>query len=186
MPTSDSILTSDPDIIRISVREETVTPDAPAGVLVVGVVGKEDELKVVAPGLPDAVASELTTTATVLKAGSKVGTLTTAPAPVGAGADTVILVGLGKDADSEITDEVLRRAAGSAARATRGKGTAVFALDPARPEAVATGAGLGAYQPKKVTGKDEAPDVEDALVVVSSEADFDAVRVNAVVRERLT
>src|SRR5699024_3567279 len=71
-----------------------------------------------------------------------VGSTTRIPAVEGVPGSSVVLVGLGSP-DPEATDETLRRAAGAAARACRGLGTALVTLAADRPDAVALGAGLG-------------------------------------------
>ena len=96
----------------------------------------------------------MSTLARSVGASTKVGSTTRVPAPAGVPGDSVVLVGLGAS-DDERTDEVLRRAAGAAARACRGLGSALVLLDAERAEAVALGAGLGSFTPAKVTAKDE-------------------------------
>src|SRR5207342_1712319 len=69
------------------------------------------------------------------------------PSPRGVAADVVLAVGLGTQSATYSRD-VLRRAAGAAARSLAGKRRAVFALPTTGLddlEAVATGALLGAY-----------------------------------------
>ncbi|MFJ2826262.1 leucyl aminopeptidase [Streptomyces sp. NPDC087263] len=78
------------------------------------------------------------------------GEVTKLPAPSGFKAPVVLAVGLGAvpEQDDTYDAEVLRRAAGAAARALAGAKKAAFALpiaDPADAGAVAEGARLGAY-----------------------------------------
>ncbi|WP_442853052.1 leucyl aminopeptidase [Arthrobacter sp. 35W] len=65
------------------------------------------------------------------------------------GVEVLVLAGVGKVADNQITEEALRRAAGSAIRQLAGLSTVALALPTttvAQVAAVAEGAALGAYQ----------------------------------------
>ncbi len=76
-----------------------------------------------------------------LRATGKEGDLVRLPAPPGLGVRLVLAVGLGSTTPG---DEALRRAIGTAVRASRGRGCAAVAIDaPAGP--LAEGALLGAY-----------------------------------------
>ena len=179
MPTADSILSHNPDLAPI----EAVTSPVKSDVVVVGIVadaaaeGQEDAAPVVvAPGLEGEATAALATLARSVGAATKIGSTTRVPAPAGVPGDSVVLVGLGGSED-ELTDEVLRRAAGAAARACRGLGSALVLLDADRAEAVALGAGLGSFKPAKVTAKDQKNDDDkaDTLRVFVSEGGADAV-----------
>ena len=161
MPTADSILSHTPDLAGI----EAVTSPVKSDVVVVGIAaaqsvdgadadGKKDAdgVVVIAPGLEGEATAALATLARSVGASTKVGATTRVPAPAGVPGGSVVLVGLGAAGD-EVTDESLRRAAGAAARACRGLGSALVLLDAERAEAVALGAGLGSFTPAKVTAK---------------------------------
>ena len=187
MPTADSILDHTPDLAPI----EAVTSPVASDVVVVGIAaagtasgadadpGASAAPVVVAPGLEGEATAALATLARSVGAATKVGSTTRVPAPAGVPGGSVVLVGLGEAGD-EISDETLRRAAGAAARACRGLGSALVLLDAERAEAVALGAGLGSFRPAKVTAKDggRGDDDEvgpDALRVFTGEGGTDAV-----------
>ena len=161
MPTADSILDHTPDLASI----EAVTSPVKSDVVVVGIAaagaasgadadaGASAAPVVVAPGLEGEATAALATLARSVGAGTKVGSTTRVPAPAGVPSGSVVLVGVG-DSGDELTDETLRRAAGAAARACRGLGSALVLLDAERAETVALGAGLGSFRPAKVTAKD--------------------------------
>ena len=187
MPTADSILSHNPDLAPI----EAVTAPVKSDVVVVGIVAdaaaegeKNAAPVVVAPGLEGAATAALATLARSVGASTKVGSTTRVPAPAGVPGDSVVLVGLG-GSDDERTDEVLRRAAGAAARACRGLGSALVLLDADRAEAVALGAGLGSFTPAKVTAKNNEDDDDkaDTLRVFVGEAGSDAVSRAATIAE---
>jgi leucyl aminopeptidase len=84
---------------------------------------------------------------TAVRATTDVGALTRIPAPPDVDADMVLAVGLGTS-DGAGDPEIMRRAAGSAARSLAGIGHAAFALPAETAEltaAVTLGAELGAY-----------------------------------------
>ncbi|MEW1696046.1 leucyl aminopeptidase [Streptomyces sp. NPDC093249] len=123
-----------------------------ADVLVVG-VAKAGKALVVAPGaeaVDKAFEGRLADVLETLGASGAEGEATKLPAPAGLKAPVVLAVGLGsapEDGESYGT-EVLRRAAGTAARTLTGTKKAAFALPIAAAEdagAVAEGALLGAY-----------------------------------------
>lgn len=192
MPTADSILSHNPDLAPI----EAVTSPVKSDVVVVGIVAdaaaegeKNAAPVVVAPGLDGEANAALSTLARSVGASTKVGSTTRVPAPAGVPGDSVVLVGLGAS-DDERTDEVLRRAAGAAARACRGLGSALVLLDAERAEAVALGAGLGSFTPAKVTAKDEKEEKDgdesaaaDSLRVLVGESGSDAVTRAATIAE---
>ena len=187
MPTADSILSHSPDLAPI----EAVTSPVKSDVVVVGIAadaaaeGRKDATPVVvAPGLEGEATAALATLARSVGASTKAGSTTRVPAPAGVPGDSVVLVGLGGSED-EVTDEVLRRASGAAARACRGLGSALVLLDADRAEAVALGAGLGSFTPAKVTAKDQKNDDDkaDTLRVFVSEDGSDAVARAATIAE---
>lgn len=178
MPTAQSILTHNPDLAVI----EAVTSPVESEVVVVGIAaaadaeaGKDAAPVVVASGLDAAASSALADLAYAVGASTKAGSTTRVQAPAGVPGRSVVLVGMGSSAD-EVSDETLRRAAGAAARACRGLGSALVLLDAERAEAVALGAGLGSFKPAKVTSKDQNDDDKtDALRVFTGEGGTDAV-----------
>lgn len=187
MPTADSILSHSPDLAPI----EAVTSPVKSDVVVVGIAadaaaeGRKDATPVVvAPGLEGEATAALATLARSVGASTQAGSTTRVPAPAGVPGDSVVLVGLGGSED-ELTDEVLRRASGAAARACRGLGSALVLLDTDRAEAVALGAGLGSFTPAKVTAKDQKNDDDkaDALRVFVGEGGSDAVARAATIAE---
>lgn len=184
MPTAQSILAHTPDLAPI----EAVTTPVESDVVVVGIAAAADSADdaapvVVAPGLDGGVTGAIATVAQAVGASTKVGSTTRVPAPDGVPAGSVVLVGLGSSAD-EVSDETLRRAAGAAARACRGLGSALVLLDSDRPEPVALGAGLGSFRPAKVSGKDDDDDeVGDALRVFVTDGGAGAVDRAATIAE---
>lgn len=155
MPSANSILAASSDIPTL-VSTKEIDPGADA--LVVGLVGT-DEIEVVSSVLPSAALDEIAAAAKALKASATVGKVTALSVRTEGVPSVVFAAGLG-EAVSAVTDEDLRQAAGSAARAARGHGSVVFVLAPAGdgkeriPEAaeVALGAGLGGFGALKVTG----------------------------------
>ena len=176
MPTAQSILTHNPDLAVI----EAVTSLVESEVVVVGIsaaadAGKDSVPVVVAPGLDSDAASSVADMAHAVGASTKVGSTARVQAPEGLPGRSMVLVGLGSATD-EVTDETLRRAAGAAARACRGLGSALVLLDGARAEVVALGAALGSFRPAKVTAKNENDDnPTDSLRVFVSGDGADAV-----------
>ncbi|MFJ3902105.1 leucyl aminopeptidase [Streptomyces sp. NPDC090025] len=123
-----------------------------ADVVVVG-VAKSGKTLVVAPGaevVDQAVDGGLVAVLETLGATGAEGEATKLPSPAGLKAPVILAVGLGTAPEDgqEYDTEVLRKAAGTAARALLGAKKAAFALPVATPEAVVAvgeGALLGAY-----------------------------------------
>ncbi|UQX00840.1 leucyl aminopeptidase [Streptomyces sp. RerS4] len=123
-----------------------------ADALVVG-VAKGPKGPVVAAGgeaVDKAFDGRLAAVLDALGASGAEGEITKLPAPDGLKVPVVLAVGLGSapEEDESFDEEVLRRAAGSAARALHGSKKAAFALpldDASAVTAVAEGALLGAY-----------------------------------------
>ena len=183
MPTAQSILSHTPDLASL----EAVASPVESDVVVIGIAadaggGKDAPPVVVAPGLDGDVTAALATVARSVGASTKVGSTTRVAAPEGVPGASVVLVGLGSS-DAEVTDETLRRAAGAAARACRGLGSALVLLDAERTEAVALGAGLGSFRPAKVTAKDDDDKGGDLVRVLASEGSADAVTRAAAIAE---
>ena len=183
MPDAQSILTRTPDLAAL----EAVTTPVESDVVVVGIAADSGADAgaapvVVAPGLSTDVAAAVGESARTVGAPTKVGSTTRLPAPEGVPGGSVVLVGLGSTED-EVTDETLRRAAGAAARACRGLGSALVLLDADRGETVALGAGLGSFRPAKVTAKDDDEEKSDSLRVLVTEGGVDAVSRAATIAE---
>lgn len=163
MPSAKSILAASSDVPALASAKEI---DPAADALVVGLVGG-DEVEVVSSVLPSAALDEIAAAARALKASAKIGKVTALSVRADGVPPVVFAAGLG-NAISDVTNEDLRQAAGSAARAARGHGNVVFVLAPAGdgkeriPEAaeVALGAGLGGFGALKVSGggEENAPD----------------------------
>ncbi|WP_019065054.1 leucyl aminopeptidase [Streptomyces prunicolor] len=127
-------------------------PGLRADAIVIG-VGKGGKGPVVAPGadaVDKAYDGRLAGVLETLGASGAEGEITKLPAPAGFKAPLVLAVGLGAEPEEgeEYGAEVLRRAAGVAARALTGAKKAAFALplaDAADAGAIAEGALLGAY-----------------------------------------
>ncbi len=123
-----------------------------ADALVVGVAkGPKGPLAAAgAEAVDTAYAGKLAAVLEALGASGAEGEITKLPAPDGFKVPVVLAVGLGTlpDEDESYDEEVLRRAAGAAARALHGSKKAAFALpldDASAVTAVAEGALLGAY-----------------------------------------
>lgn len=123
-----------------------------ADALVVGVAkGPKGPLAAAgAEAVDTAYAGKLAAVLEALGASGAEGEITKLPAPDGFKVPVVLAVGLGTlpDEDESYDEEVLRRAAGAAARALHGAKKAAFALpldDASAVTAVAEGALLGAY-----------------------------------------
>ncbi|GAA1982789.1 leucyl aminopeptidase [Kitasatospora viridis] len=102
------------------------------------------------------------------------GEVVALPAPAGCAARVVRVVGLGPaGSDGLVGAEALRRAAGAAARALAGTGTAVLALPvdgATQAEAVALGALLGAYDFGVYrTGREHRPPVRELVLAVPAD-----------------
>ncbi|MGW0122869.1 leucyl aminopeptidase [Streptomyces sp. NPDC003327] len=145
-----------------------------ADALVVG-VAKSGKTLVVAPGaeaVDKAFDGRLAAVLETLGASGAEGEATKVPAPAGLKTPLVVAVGLGAaPEDGEAFDaEILRRAAGTAARLLTGSKKAAFALPVTGPEdagAIAEGALLGAYAftAYQENGKDaKKPPAEIALL----------------------
>ncbi|MEU6859385.1 leucyl aminopeptidase [Glycomyces sp. NPDC046736] len=116
-----------------------------ADVLVIGVFSGEDapELPESAAGVDAAFGGRLAAQLAALGNTGSASSLTRLPAPEGLAATLVYAVGLGEATD--LDDETLRRAAGTAVRAAFGQASVAIAFE-GDPEATATGAALGAYK----------------------------------------
>lgn len=156
--------------------------------IVVGITGSRDRGALrLAPGGSAVVKngrrakdSDLAEVFTSLAAGTGVGSVTRAPAPAGAKAPVVLAVGLGPaPADGAYDLEVLRRAAGAAARALAGCSRIALALPATsdeQVEAVGIGALLGAYSFDRYRTADGSRAPVEAATVVTPAAKERAAR----------
>ena len=119
-------------------------------ILVVGLAKKNDTIEVVSTGLDSELVTALTTQAGLIQADGAPDSTWRIPSPEGCAASSVVLTGLGSN---ELTIDVLRQAAGSAALALNGPGRLVFAIEAADEEhtqAIAEGALLGCHRVTKL------------------------------------
>jgi leucyl aminopeptidase len=145
--------------------------------LVVGVArGDSGPVLVEGPGLPKGLRSTLSGALEALGVTGREDEVTKVPSGGEVKAGVVVLTGLGRAltaSDAAYPAETLRRAAGAAARALHGTGTAALALPTADADAVAAvaeGALLGAYsftRHRARTETDLKPPVADVTVVTS-------------------
>lgn len=155
----------------------TTSPaQAEVDVLVIG-LHKGENGPVVAPGAEsvESAFNELSATFATLGATGAAGTLTSIPSLGRVKAPVITAVGLGEPGDSGVSDETLRRAAGSAARSAAGKKSLGVAIE-GTGEALALGALLGSYQfagYKTDRGDRKAP--VEQVVLLSATADTDRV-----------
>ena len=119
-----------------------------AGALVLGVVkGADGPTLVASPFSPKATAS-LQASLNLLNASGAADELTRLPATGETKAELLAFIGLGSFEESTLTEEALRRAAGSATRQLAGTSSVLFALPAAtvaQAGAVAEGIAMGAY-----------------------------------------
>ena len=143
------------------IRRTRYPAELDAEVLVVAVVKNGDDIGIEAPLLAPSVIDALTAAARAVGHTGAVDTTSRIPAPIGLGAASVILTGIGRpDERSNATEinDVLRIAAGSALRSLAGVASVAVLLpikDAIGAEAVAIGAMLGAYRDTRF--KSEAP-----------------------------
>jgi len=119
-------------------------------ILVVGLAKKNDTIEVVSTGLDSDLVTALTTQAGLIQADGAPDSTWRIPSPEGCAASSVVLTGLGSN---ELTIDVLRQAAGSAALALNGPGRLVFAIeasDEEHTQAIAEGALLGCHRVTKL------------------------------------
>lgn len=170
MPEATTFLSATAEIPALAAASGVGSGD---DALVVGLVRAESGggLEVVASVIDAAAREAIAVAARAVDAPAALGKTTVLTVSASGVPTVVIAVGLGEKDLSAVTDEDLRRAAGSAARSARGKGAVAFALATVGegsapvPEAgeVALGAALGGYTPLKVTADRQAgTDGEDA------------------------
>lgn len=153
------------DVLVLGMRSQDGTAALPAGI-----------------DLPKGAQSELGAAAAAVGFSGAVDSHARIPAPKGVAARSVLLVGLGEfdeldivgEAGADEAHEVLRRAAGTAVRALS-KGESVALALPAdaasAAEAIATGAGLGAYQYTEYRSTPEAKRRPTAISVLTTDKD---------------
>lgn len=136
----------------------TAAAKAKADALVLGMRSADSRAALPAGiDLPKSVAAEIASAAAAVGFTGRTDSLARIPAPKGLAAKSVVLVGLGDfdeldvvgEATADEAHEALRRAAGTAVRSLTGGETIALALPAgtaSAAEAVATGAGLGAYR----------------------------------------
>jgi leucyl aminopeptidase len=149
-----------------------------ADVLVVAIGATTDEAERAAPAaVVDSTSLSHDLATTVADLAGRVGArgavdeTTRLPAPAGVAASSVLTVGIGRRDATQL--ETVRRAAGTAARALAGTGSAVFALPAASAEqaqAVLEGGLIGAYAFRAFRSGGTAPLAEVVLAGVDAEA----------------
>jgi leucyl aminopeptidase len=158
-----------PTLSLTSKSPDTVTADA----LVLGVAGGRSEARLVGgENLPPAVRTRLGQALTAVGADGTADSVSRIPAVSGISARSVAFTGLGPVRGS-VDREVLRRAAGAAARRLAGLGKVAFALpveDADAVAAVAEGALLGAYAYNRYRSGDSAKPPVSSLVVITGAA----------------
>ena len=146
-----------------------------ADTLVLGVYKTDEKVHIAHSVLSPANTERLEQTLNDLGIAAKADELTRLPGIEDSKAKVISFIGLGVAGLDELTEEKLRRAAGSAARQLNGTKTALFAL-PAdtvqRAAAVAEGIALGSYRFENYrSAKNEKPVLTEALVVTPVSAD---------------
>ena len=150
-----------------------------ADALLIATFAGEDGLEVPGTSLLGSSALRSTYEAlTAVGATGKAGEIVKVPAPQKAGAAQVIALGLG--GVEELDDEALRRAAGSAARATTGVGTIVTTLADFGVSAAVEGLILGGYAYRGIRSTELTEKEQPATFVVvadkSASEEFEAAR----------
>lgn len=148
-----------------------------AGALVLGVVKGTDGPVLVASPFSVKVTETLQDSLTALGVTGKADELVRFAANAEMKADILVLVGLGSFEESTLSDEALRRAAGSAARQLTGVNTILFALPAAtlaQAAAVAEGITFGAYHfnNHRSTPATKLP-LSEAIIATAASADKD-------------
>ncbi|QCY47532.1 Cytosol aminopeptidase [Glutamicibacter creatinolyticus] len=146
-----------------------------ADALVLGIYKSDEKVHIAESVLDPQTTAELEKSLADMGVAAKADELTRLPAVEASKAKYVAFIGLGVDSLQELTDEKLRRAAGSAARQLGSVKSALFALPAAtvaRAAAVAEGIALGSYRFENFRSeKNEKPVLSDAIVVTAASAD---------------
>ncbi|KIQ16214.1 leucyl aminopeptidase [Rhodococcus sp. MEB064] len=149
------------------------TIDKSVEVVIIGLEKTDGGPRIVGDDFLGDAAAEVLTAVTALGATGKADQITRVPSPASLSATSVLAVGLGSAADR--TDDTVRRAAGSAARALTGVGHVATTLSPAGLGAVAEGLFLGAYQfsefKQKSAPTDDATPISRVDLLVGSPRD---------------
>lgn len=136
-------------MIKASVSQSSIA-DIDADAVVVALHQRDGDVRVsaAAGAVPDEIRDQLDLVFAAVGAGSGPGETTVIPSPAPIKAPIVVGTGLGPARPDLAGHEILRRAAGAAARASRQHANLVYALpveDPADVAGVLEGAMLGAY-----------------------------------------
>ncbi|QGU05042.1 leucyl aminopeptidase [Corynebacterium comes] len=135
-------------------------------------LGEEGPELPASPLLDDAALRDVLNSLSAVGATGKVCEVTRVPAPAGVTAASVIAVGLGDP--EELTDETLRRAAGTVARSLSGLKTVATSLGVFGLAAAVEGIALGAYSYRGIRGESEENNTPAGKVVFVSETKADA------------
>ena len=142
-----------------------------ADALILGVLKNGDKVSIAASPFTAETTTSLEQSLSVLGVAGKADELTALPGVDGTKAKVLQFIGLGVDELADLTEEKLRRAAGSAARQLSNAKSAIFAL-PAdsveRVAAVAEGIALGSYRYENHRSKkSEKPVLAEAQIATS-------------------
>lgn len=157
-------------------------PKSTDAILLPVLVGEEGPELPASPLLDDAALRDVLTSLTAVGATGKTCEVTRVPAPAGATGASVIAVGLGDP--EELTDDMLRRAAGTAARSLAGLKTVATSLGVFGLAAAVEGIALGAYTYRGIrsgAGENGAP-VGKVVFVSDTKAgaeEFETARITA-------
>lgn len=161
-----------------------------ADTLVLGVLKNDGKASIVASPFTAETTSSLEQSLTALGASGKADEVTLLPGVEGSKAKVLQFIGLGVEELADLTDEQLRRAAGSAARQLSNAKSAIFALPSdsvERVAAIAEGIALGSYRyENQRSKKSDKPVLADAQIAtaVATSKDLPAVLKRAAILGR--
>lgn len=161
-----------------------------ADTLILGVLKNDGKATIVASPFTPETTSALEQSLTALGVSGKADEVTLLPGVEASKAKVLLFIGLGVAELADLTDELLRRAAGSAARQLSNAKTAIFALPTDSVEqvaAIAEGIALGSYRyENQRSKKSEKPVLADAQIAtaVATSKDLPAVLKRAAVLGR--
>jgi leucyl aminopeptidase len=166
-------------VVQCAITESSLT-QTEADAAVVALHRQDDRIRVRAEpdAVPDDVRQSLEHLFSAVGAGTGLGDTTVVPSPAPLQAGVVIGVGLGGPRPDLADAEVLRRAAGAAARAGRSFASLALALpaaDQAQATAVLEGAILGGYSFDAFRTSSAKPTQTTSLTVLAAGIDSDAV-----------
>ncbi|GAA1413831.1 putative cytosol aminopeptidase [Glutamicibacter uratoxydans] len=148
-----------------------------ADTLVLGVWKDGEKAVIAASPFSAETTTELEKSLNAIGVAGKADEVTLLPAVEETKAKVLLFIGLGVKELAELTDELLRRAAGSAARQLSNAKSAIFALPAdtvARTAAVAEGIALGSYRYENLRSKkSEKPVLAEALIATTVATDKD-------------